>query len=70
MTGPARFFTCQLCGRRVHTHDLIEDVVAEATANFGPIPEGGSEAASVCDDCYQRVMTWAEAAGLPKQWRN
>jgi Fe2+ or Zn2+ uptake regulation protein len=68
MTGPAHHFICQLCARRFHSHVPIEEVVAEAEANFGPLPEDNSLVVSVCDDCYQQVMAWAKTEGLPKRW--
>jgi hypothetical protein len=68
MTGPARDFTCELCGGSFHTHVPIEEVVTEAEGIFGPMPEDDSAVASVCDGCYQQLMALMVAEGLPQRW--
>ena len=50
-----RSFTCGLCQKTFLTERPAEEVQAEYEQNFGA--EAGSDKASLCDDCYERVVT-------------
>ena len=59
--------TCELCGLVFQSDWSEAEAKAEAVKVFGgPIPEGAD--ATVCEDCYLKVMVKAGKEDWPKQW--
>lgn len=55
-------FTCESCGETFPKGWTDEEAAAEAQELFPGIDPGDpAEAGTVCDDCYQRIMTCARA---------
>jgi hypothetical protein len=61
VTGAGREFTCARCGLVVHTHQPVEETLAEAKAEWGPAIEDPADRVSLCDDCYTAFMAWWKA---------
>lgn len=58
-------YTCAECGRtfvKTWTDEEALAEMAEMVENFGDVPP--EERATVCDDCYEEIMGWAEKEGL------
>lgn len=63
-TDPTHLYTCEGCGGIGH-RDLRVLTHAEYAARFGPDDDlNGEGLASVCDDCYPRIIDWARREGL------
>lgn len=61
MTGT---FTCDHC-RGVYTRGWSdEEARAEYEATMPEAVKRGDEEATVCDDCYQAILEWAQRTGL------
>ncbi len=53
-------YTCTMCKRTFNKGWSDEEALAERTANGFD----HTECDLVCDDCFQKVMTWAQETGL------
>ena len=60
-------YACENCGKKFTSDWSDEESLAEAVENFGGPPPPGTMA-TVCDDCYTRIMAMAEAENWPKRW--
>lgn len=59
MTGAAETYECFIChGTFIKTRS-DEEAAAEMEATWQPTA-GDDDPGTVCDDCFRRVMAWAE----------
>ena len=60
-------FTCEACGETFTSDPNFPEAErrAEFEDRFGqPLPTGRTGIASVCDDSYHAIITWAKTKGL------
>lgn len=60
MTGAGESYECAVCHGRFGKTRSDEEAEAERRATWAE-PYEDDEGGTVCDDCFQRIMAWAEA---------
>jgi hypothetical protein len=59
MGGTGEPYECAVCHGTFTKSRSDEEALAEMESTWRP--DGDGELATVCDDCFQRVMAWAES---------
>jgi hypothetical protein len=59
VTGIGEQYQCEICGGWFTKTVSDEDAQAEQSALWQPQP--GEENGIACDDCFRRVLAWAQA---------
>lgn len=58
-TMTPRSFICDACGHEFTTDSTVSEMEVEFEQNFGAsCEEYGEEIASVCDDCYEQILSF------------
>lgn len=63
MSGRGEPYVCALCGRTFTTDWTDAEAHDEHLAVFGSTPSP-EDSETVCDDCYAKIVAWADANGL------
>ena len=60
MTGIGEPYECAVCHGRFEKTRSDEEALAEMRETWRP-HDGDEDQGTVCDDCFRRIMAWAES---------